>query len=118
MTHNIVKYIENLCEDKCLEIVKDIEATMIANAPVYTGEVKRSIRSDRISKWKWEIGPNTDHDYWAEYGNHANSDDGRIYPRKARALAFTTNRGEKVITGSVRPHKGSRFVHKTASKFR
>ena len=118
MIINIVKYVENLCEDKCLEIVKDIESTMIANAPVYTGEVKGSIRSNRIGKWRWEIGPHTDHDYWAEYGNHANNADGRIHPTEAKALVFTTNTGKKVVAGSVRPHKGSRFVHKTASKFR
>ncbi len=118
MSFQIVKYVERLAEDKCQEIVDDITRTMIGEAPVYTGEVKSSIRADRISKWKWRIGPHTDHDYWAEYGNHANNADGRIHPVRKKALAFTTNHGERVVTGSVRPHKGSHFVRKTADKYR
>lgn len=117
MSIMIVKRIEEIGERRCEQIVKEIEVTMRANAPVYTGRVLRSIKIERVGKWRWFIGPHTDHDYWAEYGNHANHPDGLIHAKRGY-MRWVTPQGKIVETKTVRPHKGSRFVHKTASKFR
>ncbi len=114
MTHNLVAHIERICEEKCMEIVNDIDATMRANAPVYTGRVLHSIRVTRIGKWKWEIGPHTDHDYWAEYGNATHGP----YIEKPYAMRWVTPQGRKVATRKVRTHEGSHFVRETAKQIR
>ena len=107
-----------IVDERAEEIVEDIYTTMLANAPVYTGAVMRSINIQHTGKYRWFIGPHTDHDWYAEKGNHANRGDGYIHPVHAKALAFRTKYGEKVIAKKVRPHKGSKFVEKTANRFR
>lgn len=116
---SLVKQFRIIVMERAEKKVNDVYRTMVENAPVYTGELKKSIRIERTGKYSWFIGPHTDHDYWAEHGNHANHPDGYIYAKAligkkgAKALAFTTNKGKKVVTSRVRPHKGSKFVEKT-----
>lgn len=103
-------------EEEAEKIVNEIYGTMIAEAPVYTGKVKGSITIIRTGKFTWFIGPHTDHDYYAEYGN--NKKGAYIYPKDAKALHFYTLDGVEHFASKVRSHKGSRFVKKTADKFR
>lgn len=115
-TYNIVARVEKLCEEVCLERVREIEATMRANAPVYTGKVLQSIRTDRVGKWRWYIGPHTDHDYWAEEGNNKHGP--YIYPRNGRVMSWVDPQGRRIVASRVRSHEGSHFVKKTADKYR
>lgn len=118
MTQNLRLKVHNLIEEKALEIVGQIEAEMRANAPVYTGKLITTIRTDRVGKWKWFIGPHTDYNYFAEYGNHANHPDGYIHKKNPHGMKWVDNQGRVHFAQKVRPHKGSRFVEKTASKYK
>lgn len=108
----------HIIDAKAEKIVQRIEKTLIAEAPVYTGKVKRSIRTDRVNEDHWVIAPHTDHDYWAEYGNHANSSDGRIHPTKKKRLKWVDKYGKTHYADSVRPHEGSHFVRNTVMKYK
>lgn len=119
MAFNIEQQITDIIAREGWLRAKRIERTMKRNAPVYTGAVKRSIKAVKVGKRHWVIAPHTDHDYYAEYGNHANSADGMIHPTHARAMTIHGKSGKVVaIRKAVRPHKGSHFVEKTVSKYK
>lgn len=118
MTQNLRLKVHNLIEEKALEIVGQIEAEMRANAPVYTGHLITTIRTDRVGKWKWFIGPHTDYNYFAEYGNNAGGERTYIYPKGDYPLRWTDKYGNKHKSMYVKAWEGSHFVKETAKKFK
>lgn len=115
---NLVQEAETIINNRLHEIATDVYHTMIAEAPTYTGDVMRSIDIRRMGRYWYRIAPHTDHDWYAEHGNHANHPDGYIHA-KGRGMRITAPDGS--VTGyrkKVRPHKGSHFVSNTAKKFR
>lgn len=115
---SLVDQLNKIIESEAIKFVEQVEAEMRANAPVYTGHLKITIHTERVEKWKWIIAPDTDYDYYAEYGNHANNRDGYIHPTHGKAMKWVDNQGRVHFATKVRPHKGSKFVEKTASKYR
>lgn len=110
--------LDKIIESEAIKFVEQVEAEMRANAPVYTGKLISTIRTERVKKWKWIIAPDTDYDYYAEYGNHANNRDGYIHPTHGRkAMKWVDNQGRVHFATKVKPHEGSKFVKKTASKY-
>lgn len=115
---SLVEQLNKIIESEAIKFVEQVEAEMRANAPVYTGKLISTIHTERVKKWKWIIAPDTDYDYYAEYGNHANRGDGYIHPTHGKVMKWVDNQGRPHAATKVRPHKGSKFVEKTASKYR
>lgn len=109
--------LDKIIEREAIKFVEQVEAEMRANAPVYTGHLKTTIHTERVKKWKWIIAPDTDYDYYAEYGNHAAGDDGYIYPKRKKVLRWTDNHGKEHFSKRVKRFEGSKFVETTASKY-
>lgn len=109
---------KHIINRKVEEVVQRVHATLVNESPVYTGEVKRSITTQKVGEGHWVVAPHTDHDYWAEYGNHANSSDGRIHPTKKKRLKWVDKYGKTHYADSVRPHEGSHFVRNTVMKYK
>jgi len=117
-TISLMDQLDQIIESDALKFVEKVEAELRANAPVYTGKLISTIKTTRLGKWKWWIGPDTDYDWYAEHGNHANAEDGKIHPVRANALAWIDNQGRKHVRSWVSPYEGSHFVEKTAKKYK
>lgn len=115
---------KHIMEKRAEEVVQEIEATLKAEAPVYTGKLRASIRTDKAGEWHWVIAPHVknkngeNYAYWAEKGSKPNGADGRIHAVNAKVLRWVDRYGEVHYAESVKPHEGTDFIRKTVDKYR
>lgn len=115
---------KHIMEKRAEEVVREVEATLRAEAPVYTGKLLASIRTEKVGEWHWVIAPHVknkngeNYAYWAEEGSKPNGADGRIHAVNGKALKWVDPQGRVHYAESVRPHKGTHFVRKTVEKYR
>ena len=115
---NLELQAEQIIRERAEKIVERIEATLRAEAPVYTGRLLASIRTQKVSDDHWVIAPHTDYSHYAEYGNSPEGKGGRITPKHASVLRWIDPQGRKHYAKSVSPYEGSHFVRNTVMKYK
>ena len=115
---------KRLIELRAGQKVEKIRQDLENNAPSWSGNLKKNIKTVKTGWGTWEIFPDVDYAWYAENGNHANSPDGLIHKKGyGNGGMPITAKGDSSRTAiayrkAVRPHKGSHFVRNTASKYK
>jgi hypothetical protein len=101
---------------------KKIEANqiMILRKKVknWTGRLASTIEAEKIAKYAWKIGPNTNR---ANYAEWVESGRGPVTPKNAEYLRFKIGRGKKarwVTTKYVKAFAGYFYVRDSVKKYR
>lgn len=105
---NIVADLERFLKDNLKDFAKDVEKTMKENAPVYHGELKDSIWTTKVDDYHYQVGPHTDHDWWAENGN--NQGGAYIYPQNGKVLVWHDQNGGKHVARYVSTYSAERYA--------
>ena len=105
---NIVADLERFLKDSLKDFAQEVEATMRGNAPVYNGELIASIKTTKVSEFHYQVGPHTDHDWWAENGNGA---PGVIAP--GHLMKWVDAQGRPHAASKVRRYSAERYADGT-----
>ena len=103
----IVADLEKFLAKNLADFAQKVEATMRENAPVYNGKLIASIKTTKVNAFHYQVGPHTDHDWWAENGN----DQGGAYiePKNASVLVWYDQHGGKHASKYVSTYSAERY---------
>lgn len=107
----IVADLEKFLSKNLADFAQKVEATMRENAPVYNGKLLASIKTTKVNAFHYQVGPHTDHDWWAENGNGA---PGVIAP--GHLMKWVDAQGRPHAAMSVRRYSAEKYADGTPRK--